>query len=158
MTRRSGPRRTRRSHVSIAMRSRPAPRRMRSSSRPSGPSSQPSTSSRCAMSPAATSWSTVGRSSTPPGLWPRASDTGAWLSHALTERRSPGSALVRALEPSDVDLLHLQHRLHDSLGLHRILVTQELPEDRRNDLPGETVPVLQPAALALLAARGELVP
>src|SRR5688572_23788631 len=68
------------------------------------------------------------------------------------------SAFVRALECGDVDFRHLHHRLHHAAGLHGVLVTHELAECRRNDLPRETELVLEPAALALRAAFAELLP
>lgn len=66
--------------------------------------------------------------------------------------------LVGRFETGDIELGHLEHCLHHPVRFHRILVQHQLPEDRRDDLPGETVFVLEPAALILSAALGELLP
>src|SRR3954470_5878161 len=68
-------------------------------------------------------------------------------------------ALVRVLQPLDIDLVHLQHGLHYPLGFFAILVLQHLAENTRYDLPREAIFVLQPAAsLPRAAAGGQLVP
>ena len=58
----------------------------------------------------------------------------------------------RPLQLGDVDLAHLQHRLHcpsPSLGVG---IARQLVQAPRNDLPGKAVSVLEPAALARFAA------
>src|ERR1700687_3200102 len=57
----------------------------------------------------------------------------------------------RSLKGGDVDLAHLEHRVRGSPRPRGILVTQQIHEGRRDDLPREAELVLQPAALALLA-------
>src|SRR5262245_42329025 len=76
---------------------------------------------------------------------------------AITSLLSRGAA-VRPLQPRDVDLLHLEHRVHDPLRLRGIGIAEHLAEHRGRDLPGQPVPVLEPAARALLAAGGQPVP
>ena len=53
----------------------------------------------------------------------------------------------------DVELLHREHRLHGALRLRRVGVAHDLLEPGRHHLPRQAVPVLEPPALALLAAR-----
>src|SRR6266851_3432529 len=71
-------------------------------------------------------------------------------------RRLTGA--ISPLQCCNIDLGHLHHRLHDALRLHGILVLQQLDQDARNDLPGQTELVLEPAALPGRAALGELPP
>src|SRR5207249_1108464 len=66
--------------------------------------------------------------------------------------------VVGALECGDVDLAHLEHRLHNASGLLGILVPEHLAECGRDDLPREPVLVFQPAAAILRPASGELLP
>jgi hypothetical protein len=54
----------------------------------------------------------------------------------------------------DVEFDHLHHGRHDPLHLRGVGVADELHEHARDDLPGEAVPVLQPAARLGLAAAG----
>src|SRR4029079_17019736 len=74
-----------------------------------------------------------------------------------TSRRLSG---IRALQRSDVELLHLQESLHDPSGLVGIRVLDQLGEDGRHDLPRHAELVLEPAALlrVLVAAGAELLP
>ncbi len=58
----------------------------------------------------------------------------------------------------DVDLVHLHHGLHHARRLAGIRAAQQLAQYAGNDLPGQAVFVLQPAAAAFLAAGGKLVP
>src|SRR5262245_35046147 len=44
-------------------------------------------------------------------------------------------SIIRVLQRRDVDLAHAQHGLHDALRFRRVLVLQQLAQDRRNDLP-----------------------
>ena len=66
--------------------------------------------------------------------------------------RSLGVGVRRVLQRLDVDLLHLQHRLHGALGAPRVGVAQQLAEPLGDDLPAQAEPVLEPAALTFLAA------
>src|SRR2546423_247448 len=68
-------------------------------------------------------------------------------------------AFRRLFQGGDIDLLHLQQRLHHAAGASRIFVAHQLAQSGRNDLPGETESVLEPPTLTLAAAvRGELAP
>src|SRR6476659_2087011 len=55
--------------------------------------------------------------------------------------------LIRVLQPGNVQLLHSHHRLHGPLGFRGSVVGDEREEDAGDDLPGEAILVLQPAAL-----------
>ena len=61
----------------------------------------------------------------------------------------------RRVELGDLDLRHLQHRLHDATGDLRIRAAEVVHELLRDHLPGEPEFVLQPAALVGAAAVGE---
>src|SRR6266699_500017 len=83
------------------------------------------------------------------------------LYQKFSEYRDSAEGLSRAISPlqcCNVDLGHLHHRMHDALRLHGILVLQQFDHHARNDLPGQTELVLEPAALPRRAARGELRP
>ena len=67
----------------------------------------------------------------------------------------PSGRVVRATQLRDVQLAHAQHRLHRGLGLRGVRVADELHEDAGHDLPGEAVPVLQPATWPLLTTCGQ---
>jgi hypothetical protein len=45
---------------------------------------------------------------------------------------------VRFLQRRDVDLVHLHHRVHDTLGFRRIGIGQHVAENDRADLPRES--------------------
>src|SRR5262245_39393072 len=64
------------------------------------------------------------------------------------------------LQLGDVDLLHLQHRLHDPVGLLAVGIARHLGHEGGDDLPGEAILVLEPAALlsVRVAALAELLP
>src|SRR4051812_41946608 len=79
----------------------------------------------------------------PPGDRPAASDA-----HAVGGPPDLG----------DVDLLHSQHGLGGPLGAAGVGVLQKREHLHGGDLPGDAELVLEPAALALLAALGEPVP
>src|ERR1700732_909469 len=66
--------------------------------------------------------------------------------------------LVGALEPGDVDLLHLHHRPHDGLRFRGVVILKQTPQGSGDDLPRYAEFVLEPAAALLLAAGGELLP
>src|ERR1700720_1175692 len=66
--------------------------------------------------------------------------------------------LVGALEPGDVDLLHLHHRPHDGLRFRGVVIPKQTPQGSGDDLPRYAELVLEPAAALLLAAGGELLP
>src|SRR5262245_13862546 len=68
--------------------------------------------------------------------------------------RNTSCVVGRGSQLGDVQLGHLQHRLHGPARALRIGVGQQLAEDVRHDLPRQAVPVLEPTALAGLAAVG----
>src|SRR5690242_53098 len=69
------------------------------------------------------------------------------------------ASVARLLQRGDVELAHLQHRRHDALRPRGIGVARELDHLARHDLPRDAELVLQPAAVAGLAAvDGELRP
>src|SRR5262249_15370610 len=63
-----------------------------------------------------------------------------------------------SLQGCNVELVHLQHGIHDSLCFLNILVLQKLAQNRGYDLPRHPELVFEPAALVFLPARGELLP
>jgi hypothetical protein len=65
---------------------------------------------------------------------------------------------LRPFQRRQVDLAHLQHRLHDALRLVGIFVHQHLRQRFRDDLPREAELVLEPTAGSLFAALGKLAP
>src|SRR6185312_8731907 len=73
---------------------------------------------------------------------------------------SSGLALVRPLHGRHVDLLHAQHRVHCPGRPDRLFIPVVRGNVPGDDLPGETVPILEPAALLRLrvAALGQLGP
>ena len=42
---------------------------------------------------------------------------------------------IGLLKPCNLDLVHLQHRLHHAAGFRRVRVAQEFTQCRRDDLP-----------------------
>src|SRR5688500_16436465 len=75
------------------------------------------------------------------------------------DRASPPRArsfrsVVRALERSNVDLPHLQHRVHDTLVRICGVVAREFLEPLWDDLPGDAELVFAPPAWAWLATVG----
>src|SRR5262245_62943445 len=82
------------------------------------------------------------------------------MAPSVRSRRRETLSRVCALEPGDVDLLHLEHGLHHASGPLRVGVAHPLEEDAGHDLPGHAVLVLEPAALLCLrvATQGERVP
>src|SRR5438105_11439633 len=95
-------------------------------------------------------WSTARRSS-PSTETSADSRESAWRSPRVVSPQAL-CAGERPLELREVDLLHLQHRLHGPLGPFLVGAVQHLLHPLRGDLPRQAVPVLQPAAHALLAA------
>src|SRR6266487_6985270 len=73
----------------------------------------------------------------------------AAFSNMKHERPSP--LLVSLLQARDVELVHLEHRLHDPSRPCRILVLQHLAQHRGDDLPRHPVLVPEPAALVGLS-------
>ena len=57
-----------------------------------------------------------------------------------------------------VELLHLQERVHDALGLGGVGIRHHLRYCRRDDLPGEAIFVIEPTAGTFFAPLGELAP
>src|SRR5580704_6041427 len=66
--------------------------------------------------------------------------------------------VVCLLQTLYVNFVHCQHGGADAGRSLRIFVLHELAKDRGDDLPGQAVFVLEPAATALFAAVGKLVP
>src|SRR6266496_5206922 len=68
-------------------------------------------------------------------------------------------SIVRLLRLAYIDLLHLKYCFHGPLRSFRIFILQHLNYGSRNNLPRQTISVLEPAALAFCAAlRSELLP
>ena len=65
---------------------------------------------------------------------------------------------VGGLQPGDVELHHLQHRLHDPLRLGGIGIAQQLRQYARHDLPRDAVAVPEPAASLDRTAGRQRVP
>src|SRR3954451_23002520 len=73
--------------------------------------------------------------------------------------RGRASAGGGAAQGSDVDLDHLHERIGGAAGARRIRIGHELRELGRNDLPEQSVTVLEPATgFGLAAAFEERVP
>src|SRR2546422_11751005 len=68
----------------------------------------------------------------------------------MTSRRS--SLLVGRLERRDVELAHLEQRLHDLPGVPGFGVSHHLAERARNDLPRHAEAILEPATASLFTA------
>src|SRR5437762_2630747 len=73
------------------------------------------------------------------------------------DRRKSGSRMG-LLERANIELLHRQHRLHDPRGFFGVRIAEQLGQHGRNDLPGQSELVLEPAAFHLAAPRGEFAP
>src|SRR4051794_1724764 len=67
-------------------------------------------------------------------------------------------AVGGAAQRGDVELDHLEHRLHRAPGALRVRVREQLLHAPRHHLPGHAVPVFQPAALHFLPAFGQALP
>src|ERR1700752_2256443 len=65
---------------------------------------------------------------------------------APTRAAARAGAVRGVLHHLEVDLLHLQHRLHRALAALRVGVAQELPHPLGDDLPAQAEPVLEPSA------------
>ena len=66
--------------------------------------------------------------------------------------------LIRVSETLYVDLVHLQHDIHDPREFLIILILQHLAQDRGDDLPGHPELVFELAAESFFSAFGELAP
>jgi hypothetical protein len=66
-----------------------------------------------------------------------------------------GSALGCGLEGGNVELLHLHEGRRDALTGAVVAPSHDLFKDGGNDLPGDAEAILQPAALARLAAASD---
>src|SRR2546423_8820856 len=62
-----------------------------------------------------------------------------------------GAAPVSALERGEIELAHLQQRLHDFRGVPLFRVGQHLAQRGRNDLPRHAEAILEPAARSWFA-------
>ena len=62
------------------------------------------------------------------------------------------SGMGNPLERCDVELNHLQHRLHGALCLEVIGIAEQLRQHGGDDLPGQAVSILKPAATIRPAA------
>src|SRR5437867_115623 len=94
--------------------------------------------SRAAWYSASKSFATSGRSSI------RSPVSVGWRSKATATGLL--RLVVRLLQRRNVELDHLQQRLHDAFGPLGVLVGHQLAEHRRDDLPREPEPVLEPTA------------
>src|ERR1700716_2134200 len=90
------------------------------------------------------------------------SSTGAWKLRSIVIRRCAGwvcadtlgAAPIGPLERCDVELAHLQQRLHNFRGVPGFWVRHHRSERGRDDLPGDAEAILQPAPGSLFAATG----
>src|SRR5690242_12808919 len=73
-------------------------------------------------------------------------------------RRRPSSPRICSAKRGQVELLHRQERLGDSIDLFARAVAEHLAHLDRGDLPGEAVAVLQPATLFGFGHGRQLVP
>jgi hypothetical protein len=64
----------------------------------------------------------------------------------------------RAPQRRDVELLHFHQGCENAIAFCRLLAVHHFRENGRNDLPGQTIFVLQPAALLACLVGGELCP
>src|SRR5438309_6493379 len=67
-------------------------------------------------------------------------------------------AVGRVAQRGDVQLAHLEHRVHRAPGPLRVRVREQLLHAGRHDLPRQPVAVLEPAARPLLTALGQPLP
>src|ERR1022692_1768640 len=74
-------------------------------------------------------------------------------------QREPGTAALTwlslvcgSIDGGHVELLHAEHSLHGSIAASLVRVAHQFGVLSRDDLPGQSVAVLQPAARAFLAA------
>src|SRR2546425_874229 len=68
------------------------------------------------------------------------------------------STVVGPLQLLDLDLLHLEHGLHDPLGLRAIRIIQHFAENGGVHLPRQAEFVLEPAAGSFFSAGREFLP
>src|SRR6266704_6259418 len=76
----------------------------------------------------------------------------------LRREKAALNSPVRSLDSCNVDLLHLQHGSHGTLGFIGVGVADHFVHGRWNDLPGHAVFVLQPAAGAFFTPFAEPLP
>src|SRR5439155_17674756 len=93
----------------------------------------------------------------PPGLLPGRSPRSGIPPRPQQPVPSLLSSVVGLLQAFDIDLGHLQHRLHDPVCLGGVFVPQQLAQNSGNDLPRQAILVVEPAALVFPAACRELV-
>jgi len=67
-------------------------------------------------------------------------------------RPDPRGTCIGSLELRDVELRHLEHRLHRALRAVAVRALEHLVELLRDDLPRQAEAILEPAARAGLAA------
>src|SRR5215470_11331280 len=66
--------------------------------------------------------------------------------------------LVRLLQACNVNLVHLEHRLHHSLGFCRVRIAHQLHQRHRDDLPRQPIFISEPPATILTAPIRKLFP
>src|SRR2546428_4958038 len=76
----------------------------------------------------------------------------------LRRRRTASPFAIGPLERRDVQLPHLEHRFHRSLGVSVLGVAEHLSQGGGDDLPRHPPPVRQPPARPRLSALRELLP
>src|SRR5215469_11143201 len=84
----------------------------------------------------------------------------AKLRHSIKQSRfgAQRARRSRALQAFNINFVHFQHGVHDSLRRRAVFGVQEFTQNRRNDLPGHTEFVLEPTASVPSSARRELFP
>src|SRR6185503_13889213 len=59
-----------------------------------------------------------------------------------------GPSVISPLQSREIELFHLQQRFHNPIALGGVSILQHIEKCDRNDLPGQAIFVLEPAALA----------
>jgi hypothetical protein len=67
-------------------------------------------------------------------------------------------ALVGALQLIYIELFHFKHRVYDTLPTLGVFILHHPSKGDRDDLPGDAISILEPAALLLPAILGQLIP
>src|ERR1051325_6129052 len=66
--------------------------------------------------------------------------------------------LISLFELCYVEFVHLQHRLHDSIGFFRIWIAHQLTQSCWYDLPRQSILIFQPSTSVFLALCRQLLP